>query len=161
MHLLPFVALATCVVAVPAQIDILITSEAPEHSNTIHNANHVFEEPSCVAAVGKQCEPWIEGRTCCPGLTCITAYRTMICVEENIFIKSKVHVENDKEKCMPEWKIPDKDENHWLCHLGWDIGTPHPCCDPETSCQKLPYPPIPDEGFGWGCLPKRPDENVS
>ncbi|KAL2061557.1 hypothetical protein VTL71DRAFT_6934 [Oculimacula yallundae] len=68
------------------------------------------------------------------------------------------HNHHNKEKCMPEWKIPDEDKNHWLCHLGWDIGKPHPCCDPNTTCQKLPYPPV-EEGYGWGCLPKASDED--
>ncbi|PVH70072.1 hypothetical protein DL98DRAFT_541123 [Cadophora sp. DSE1049] len=155
MHLLTFVTFATCVVAVPAQI-----ADLSQHSTNIHSVKNHFGEPSCVATLGKQCEPWIEGGDCCPGLTCITAYRKMICVEETIFTDAALQSEDDKEKCMPEWKIPDRDENHRLCHLGWDIGTPYPCCDPETSCQKLPYPPVPDRGFGWGCLPKRPDENM-
>ncbi|KAG4432960.1 hypothetical protein IFR05_011555 [Cadophora sp. M221] len=81
----------------------------------------------------------------------------MICVEESFKSMPEIH---DEEKCMPEWKIPDLDKNHFLCHLGWDIGTPHPCCDPKTSCQKLPYPPVPERGFGWGCLLKKPDENM-
>ncbi|KAH6716677.1 hypothetical protein BKA61DRAFT_572753 [Leptodontidium sp. MPI-SDFR-AT-0119] len=158
MQLISIIAFATCALAVPTQIDITITTDGQQHSTQVHNGNSIFEEPSCVSKSGGECKPWVEGQSCCPGLMCVTAYRKMICVEENFVAMSKI---GDEEKeCSPEWKIPDTDENHWLCHLGWDIGTPHACCDPQTSCQKLPYPPIPEHGFGWGCLPKKPNENA-